>query len=248
MRYTVKEVSELANVTIKTLHHYHKIGLLLPIDITDAGYRLYGMRELERLQEILFYRELDIPLEEIKKLLNGKRDRIALLSSQKGLLTLRMDRARELIQTIEESIRCAQKGEVMEKNAMFKGFESEEAWREALSEQQAYLMEHYDYDVLADPTPLPDDMNEMAAEAQSFMQAMATALKNGLKANSEQVAKLIHHHVAFLNKHEHRMHVSEFAAQTRFFIEDDFHRDMLESQQIGLSYYLCCAAESAASS
>ncbi|XWX60162.1 MerR family transcriptional regulator [Desulfitobacterium sp. AusDCA] len=62
MLYTVKEVAELAGVTIKTLHHYHKIGLLLPCEITDAGYRLYGPKELERLQQILFYRELDFSL------------------------------------------------------------------------------------------------------------------------------------------------------------------------------------------
>jgi DNA-binding transcriptional MerR regulator len=60
MLYTVKEVSDLSGVTIKTLHHYHKIGLLKPREISEAGYRLYGERELERLQEILFYRELEL--------------------------------------------------------------------------------------------------------------------------------------------------------------------------------------------
>lgn len=61
MLYTVKEVSELSNVTVKTLHHYHKIGLLLPCKASGAGYRLYGTNELERLQEILFFREMDTP-------------------------------------------------------------------------------------------------------------------------------------------------------------------------------------------
>ncbi|GGB40658.1 hypothetical protein GCM10011409_17690 [Lentibacillus populi] len=66
MLYTVKEMAKFANVTIKTLHHYHKIGLLYPYKVSEAGYRLYGMKELERLQQILFYRELDFPLKEIK--------------------------------------------------------------------------------------------------------------------------------------------------------------------------------------
>lgn len=57
MLYTLKEVSELSGVTIKTLHHYHKIGLLAPCEISEAGYRLYGTKELERLQQILFYRK-----------------------------------------------------------------------------------------------------------------------------------------------------------------------------------------------
>lgn len=72
--YTVKEVSELSKVTIKTLHHYHKIGLLLPSRISDAGYRLYGMKELERLQEILFYRELEFSLDQIKEMCECNRN------------------------------------------------------------------------------------------------------------------------------------------------------------------------------
>ncbi len=71
--YTVKEIAELTGVTIKTLHHYHKIGLLEPCKVTDAGYRLYGIKELERLQQILFYRELDFSLGDIKKLLKMNR-------------------------------------------------------------------------------------------------------------------------------------------------------------------------------
>lgn len=86
MLYTVKELSDLAKVTVKTLHHYHRIGLLLPHSVSDAGYRLYGEEELERLQQILFYRELDFPLKQIKQLLDGEPERLSILSSQKQLL------------------------------------------------------------------------------------------------------------------------------------------------------------------
>ena len=65
MEYTVKQVAEMTGVTVKTLHHYHKIGLLLPCRVTEAGYRLYGEGELMRLQQILFYRELDFSLGDI---------------------------------------------------------------------------------------------------------------------------------------------------------------------------------------
>jgi DNA-binding transcriptional MerR regulator len=76
----------MANVTVKTLHHYHKIGLLLPCEVSDAGYRFYSMKELERLQEILFYRELDFPLRKIKQILTGEHDRLKILKEQKMLL------------------------------------------------------------------------------------------------------------------------------------------------------------------
>lgn len=75
VKLIVKELSHIANVTIKTLYHYHKIGLLVPKEISEAGYRHYVADELKRLQEILFYKELDIPLSEIKTLLDEDAER-----------------------------------------------------------------------------------------------------------------------------------------------------------------------------
>ena len=63
---TVKQVSKLANISVRTLHHYDAIGLLKPTQITDAGYRLYDDTALERLQTILLFRELQFPLKEIR--------------------------------------------------------------------------------------------------------------------------------------------------------------------------------------
>lgn len=244
MLYTVKEMSELANVTIKALHHYHKIGLLFPCEVSGAGYRLYGRKELERLQEILFYRELDLPLEQIKQLMDGDRDRLTLLSAQREQLLVRKNRLACLIQTIEESISCAVKGEHMDISAMFKGFESEEEWRDALAEQNEHLKETYNYDMLEANPIQAQSMNEMAAEAEAFIQNMAYALENLRKADDENVTMLIRSHIEFLNRHGHQLSAADFASQARFFLEDDFHRAMLESRHIGLAYYLCFAAES----
>ena len=63
---TVKEISELTGISVRTLHYYDEIGLLKPTQKSDAGYRLYDDRALEILQQILFFREFDIPLKEIK--------------------------------------------------------------------------------------------------------------------------------------------------------------------------------------
>ncbi|MEY8321158.1 MerR family transcriptional regulator [Lachnospiraceae bacterium 46-61] len=63
---TVKEISEITGISIRTLHYYDEISLLLPTKKSDAGYRLYDQKALETLQQILFFREFDIPLKEIK--------------------------------------------------------------------------------------------------------------------------------------------------------------------------------------
>jgi len=79
VEYTVKRVAEMTGVTVKALHHYHKIGLLLPCRVTETGCRLYCESELMRLQQILFYRELDFSLGNIKQALESESDRIRFL-------------------------------------------------------------------------------------------------------------------------------------------------------------------------
>ncbi|WP_223070410.1 MerR family transcriptional regulator [Paenibacillus caui] len=244
MLYTVKEVSSLSNVTIKTLHHYHRIGLLMPCEISEAGYRLYGMKELERLQQILFYKELDFSLEKIKELLEENPGRLSILSQQEKLLLVRKQRLETIIQTLRKSMNSMEKGEPMDRQELFKGFESEEAWKEAMSGQNEYLKQTYNFDPLESAQVDVQKMNEQAAEAAVFMGAMASALKAGVKHHDGKIRQLIRGHLDFLNKYGHPISAADFAAQTRFFLNDDFHLRMLEDQQTGLAYYLCAAAES----
>lgn len=76
------------------------------------------------------------------------------------------------------------------------------------------------------------------------MKGIAEALRKGFKQNDEHVRQLIESHLDFLNKHGHRTSAADFASQTRFFLQDDFHLRMLEDQQTGLAYYLSAAAAS----
>ena len=95
---TVKEVSRITGVSVRTLHHYDAIGLLKPTKITDAGYRLYDDTALERLQAILFLRELEFSLEEIRKILSQPGfDFKAALADQIRLLELRKQHLDNLI-------------------------------------------------------------------------------------------------------------------------------------------------------
>ncbi|RCX19711.1 TipAS antibiotic-recognition protein [Fontibacillus phaseoli] len=80
------------------------------------------------------------------------------------------------------------------------------------------------------------------------MAEMARSLRDGLKYDDKSVQQHIVRHLQFLEKHGHPASGSDFALQTRFFLEDDFHRNMLEGQQTGLAYYLNAAAEALAKS
>lgn len=95
---TVKEVSNLTGVSVRTLHYYDQIGLLHPTKVTDAGYRLYDDEALEKLQQIMLFRELEFPLADIRKILDSSDfDRNRALEQQIELLTLRKEHIENLI-------------------------------------------------------------------------------------------------------------------------------------------------------
>lgn len=95
---TVKEVSKLTGVSVRTLHYYDSIGLLRPTQTTESGYRLYDDTALERLQSILLFRELQFPLKEIKTILDSPSfDRNRALEQQIELLRLRKEHIENLI-------------------------------------------------------------------------------------------------------------------------------------------------------
>ena len=96
--YTVKEISKLSGASVRTLHHYDAIGLLRPTQVTESGYRLYDDAALQRLQTILFFRELEFPLQEIKDILDTPNfDPREALADQIHLLELRKQHLENLI-------------------------------------------------------------------------------------------------------------------------------------------------------
>ena len=100
---TVKEVSRLAGVSIRTLRYYDELDLLKPTAVTEAGYRLYSDKDLERLQEIMFFKEMEFPLEKIKQLLEDPSiDRQEMLLMQQAVLEKKRNRLNGIIELIQD--------------------------------------------------------------------------------------------------------------------------------------------------
>ena len=103
---TVKEISNITGISVRTLHYYDEIGLLKPTDKSDAGYRLYDDKALEQLQQILFFREFDIPLKEIKAVMeNPALDRNHILKMQREMLLTKIKRMEHLITGIDDILK-----------------------------------------------------------------------------------------------------------------------------------------------
>lgn len=126
MQYTVKQLGDLAGVSARTLRYYDEIDLLKPADVTEAGYRLYGPDEVDRLQQILFYREMGMGLDQIKQIMNDPHFDLkeALLSHRENLLQKKA-RLDQLLETVERSIAGLEGRIHMTDKEKFEGFKKQ---------------------------------------------------------------------------------------------------------------------------
>ena len=141
---TVKEVSEITGISVRTLHYYDEIGLLTPSGQSEAGYRLYDEKALERLRQILFFREFDLPLKEIKAVMeNPSLDKNEILQMQRRMLLRKKERMERLIASIDRLLR----GEERMDFEVFSRREMEEIWDSMYENcneaQKAIFISHY---------------------------------------------------------------------------------------------------------
>ena len=141
---TVKEVSKITGISVRTLHYYDEIGLFKPTLVSEAGYRLYDDKALEILQQILFFREFDMPLKEIKAVLkNPDLDKNELLKSQQKLLILKKERLERIIGSIDDIL----KGENKMDFEVFNKTDIEQMYRDMLKnmtdEQKNIFIKEY---------------------------------------------------------------------------------------------------------
>lgn len=127
MRYKIKEVADLAGVSVRTLHHYDQIGLLKADAVNDSGYRYYSKTNLERLQQILFFKELGFDLRAIKQILDSPGfDRVQALEAHRKALQEKKKRLEALIGSVETTIESIKGGVEMSDKEMFSSFDMKE--------------------------------------------------------------------------------------------------------------------------
>lgn len=202
MSYPVGRVAELAGVSVRTLHHYDEIGLLRPGDRSPAGYRLYRDGDLERLRQIMLYRELGFSLEEIAAILDPESDPLVHLRRQHRLLTERIERLRRMTTAVEYEMEARQVGISMtpeERLEVFGDFrpedyeaEAEERWGEtdAYRESQRRVSSY-----------TKQDWTRIKAEAEAIDERLADLLSSGTAAESE---------AAMDAAEQHRRHITRW--------------------------------------
>jgi MerR family transcriptional regulator, thiopeptide resistance regulator len=200
--HTVKDVARLANVSVRTLHHYDSIGLLKPACIGENRYRYYGEKELLRLQQILFYREFGVPLQRIAEYLDQPGfDHVAALREHRKRLRSEAERYRQLIGTIDRTIARLTKERAMQDSDLYKGFSPEKQ-----HEYERWLVDQHGPDMQAciDTSKqylsrqTPQERDARMAELEEIENAFADRLRSGVPAKSEALGELLERHRAWV--------------------------------------------------
>ena len=125
--YTIKKLADIAGISVRTLHYYDEIGLLKPQYRHDNGYRYYGVEEVTMLQQIMFFRELDFSLDEIRTIISSPDfDVTEALEQHRNLLVKKDERLRELINTVESTMSKMEKRSTMKIKEFYQGFSDEQ--------------------------------------------------------------------------------------------------------------------------
>ena len=123
MEYSIQELSRLSGVTTRTLRWYDQIGLLKPSRVAESGYRYYGGAEVDRLQDILYYRTLGVELARIKECLDDPSfDRLAALRNHLAALEAERERLEQLIRSVRDTIGAEERNEIMSDEQKFEAF------------------------------------------------------------------------------------------------------------------------------
>lgn len=196
MSYTVQQLASIAGVSVRTLHYYDEIGLLKPTHVKSNGYRQYEEAELLQLQQIMFFRELELPLEDIKKILrNPDFDLKKALKDHRNLIEIKRKRMDELLLTIDKTIKKINKEKNMKDEELYEGFTKEEAEQYAKEAQErwgnteAYKQSQERYGKMS-----AEEKKRVRDAGDQLLKEIAAKMKEGARPGSDEVHKLMDRH------------------------------------------------------
>lgn len=194
--YTVKKLASLSGVSIRTLHHYDKLGLLVPSQRTDTRYRLYGTQELLRLQQILFYRELDFPLLEIKELLSDPEfDLLGALESHRKGLEEKQARVQVLLETINKTISKLKGQTDMKDEELYQGMSKETAAAYRKEAVEKYGEEAVNRSEQSLKSRSKEDFQSLQREHEEVRDQLISVQHLSPRAKEVQVLVAKHYHI-----------------------------------------------------
>ncbi|RQX16365.1 MerR family transcriptional regulator [Micromonospora ureilytica] len=240
MAYTVGQVAKVAGVTVRTLHHYDEIGLLSPSGRTSAGYRRYDDADLQRLQLVLYYRELGFPLEEITAIIDDPAaDPAAHLRRQHELLTARLRRLQEMVTAIEFAMEASKMNIQLTPEERFEVFGdfSPEA-HEAEAEQRWGDTDAYRESNRRASRYGKDDWLRIKAENEDWGRRIVAVLASGAPADGSEAMDLAEEHRQLISRWFYECSYEMQTGLADMYLADERFTAYYENIASGLAAYL----------
>ncbi|MCS1351860.1 MerR family transcriptional regulator [Mechercharimyces sp. CAU 1602] len=239
--YQVKEVAAMIGVSIRTLHHYDQIGLLIPATTTEAGYRLYSDENLERLQQVLFFKEMGISLQEIQQILDHPGfDRERALCLHREALLQKKNRLETMITTIDKTLDHMKGEKRMEKEELFSGLSK----KEIEAHQQKYraeVKEKYAPELVAESERRSASYSsaqweKIQQEADAIFWRIAKRM-DGV-ATDEHVQEAVAQWHQHINSHFYECKLDTFRGLADLYVADERFRQNIDHIHVGLAQFM----------
>lgn len=239
-RLTVGEVARLAQVSVRTLHHYDRLGLLRPSTRSEAGYRLYARPDLERLQQVLLYRELGLPLEEIAGLMDSPAfDRAEVLERQRAQLAARREQLGAMVDLVDTTLATLRGERQMTHEELFEAFGDfdpaahEDEARERWGETAAYAEAQRRTRAYA-----KDDWLRYRRESDEVNESLAALLEAGAPPDDPRAQEAVERHRLLIDRWFYPCSREMHAALGEMYVADPRFTATFDKVRPGLAQYL----------
>jgi DNA-binding transcriptional MerR regulator len=246
---TIGAAARLAGVTVRTLHHYHRIGLVVPEERTAAGYRVYRRAQIARLQEVLFFRELGFSLDEIKRIVTRPGyQRAEALRRQRALLLERSAHLQELIGALDAALDAEKRGTAMTSEEMlevFGGFDPSEYQDEA--RERWGDTEAYRESARRAAAYTKADWEQIRREGEEIDASFVALMKTGKPPGSSEARAVAERHRAHISKWFYPCTPEIHAGLGQMYLADPRFTRNIDRAAPGLAAYMARAIAANAS-
>ncbi|MER7396630.1 MerR family transcriptional regulator [Streptomyces sp. NPDC000151] len=240
MTYSVGQVAGFAGVTVRTLHHYDEIGLLSPSARSHAGHRRYDDADLDRLQRVLFYRELGFPLDEVAALLDDPdADPQEHLRRQHVLLTDRIARLQEMAAAVKTAMEARRMGINLTPEEKFEVFGDHDPDQYAEEVERRWGdTEAYKESQRRAATYTKEDWKRLTADFDALHHRMGELLAQGVPADSEAATDVAEEHRRFISRHHYECSYEMHSCIGEMYVADERFTATYEAIRPGLAVYM----------
>lgn len=235
--YKINEISKITGISPRMLRHYDKLDLLRPNKSSENNYRIYTHEDLCKLQEILFFKELDFSLEEIKNILeNPNYNRMEAFVHQKRLLLKKIERLNGIVSTLEDSMKKTEKETKMSEKK-FKGFSIDhiEKYKNEVKKLYGNTDAYKEYQE-KNKNYKTDDFKKIQQDMNKNLESIAVHMEKGI--DSKEVQGALHEYREYINTNFYNCTIDIFRGLGELYITDTRFTKNIDSIKSGLSEFL----------